>query len=161
MVDNLYASTTPETAPRYDYYTVDIITNEVLAQIPFEDVSYERKLKDFGAFEGSITVSGQTDDLDLYNSTLPGKTALYVVRNGVCVWGGIIWGRTYDLVARALSVSAAEFTSYLSHRNIWKTYSFKFEAEVLKTTKAGYAKVTIKNSILKKASRFRRRQWCR
>jgi hypothetical protein len=150
MVDNLYASTTPDTAPRYEYYTVDIITNEVLAQIPFEDVSYERKLKDFGAFEGSITVSGQTEDLDLYNSTLPGKTALYVVRNGVCVWGGIIWGRTYDLVARALSISAAEFTSYLSHRNIWKTYSFKFEAEVLKATKSGYAKVTILNSILKK-----------
>lgn len=150
MVDNLYASTTPETAPRYEYYTVDIITNEILAQIPFEDVSYERKLKDYGAFEGAITVSGQTENLDLYNSTLPGKTALYVVRNGVCVWGGIIWGRTYDLVARAMSVSAAEFTSYLSHRHIWKTYSFKFEAEVYKPTKTGYVKVTILNSILKK-----------
>ena len=150
MVDNLYASTTPETAPRYEYYTVDIITNEVLAQIPFEDVSYERRLKDFGAFEGAITISDQTKDFDLYNSTLPGKTALYVTRNGVCVWGGIIWGRTYDLVARAMSVSAAEFTSYLSHRNIWKTYSFKFEAEALKTTKAGFVKFTILNSVLKK-----------
>jgi hypothetical protein len=150
MVDNLYASTTPETAPRYEYYTVDIITNEVLAQIPFEDVSYERRLKDFGAFEGAITISDQTKDFDLYNSTLPGKTALYVTRNGVCVWGGIIWGRTYDLVARAMSVSAAEFTSYLSHRHIWKTYSFKFEAEALKTTKAGFVKFTILNSILKK-----------
>jgi hypothetical protein len=150
MVDNLYASTTPETAPRYEYYTVDIITNEVLAQIPFEDVSYERRIRDFGAFEGAITISDQTRDFDLYNSTLPGKTALYVTRNGVCVWGGIIWGRTYDLIARALSVSAAEFTSYLSHRNIWKTYSFKFEAEALKTTKSGLVKFTILNSILKK-----------
>jgi hypothetical protein len=148
MPDALYASTTPETAPVYAYYTVNIITNEVLAQIPFEDVSYERRVKEPGAFEGAISITGQTEDLDLYNSTMPGKVALYVTRNGVCVWGGIIWGRTYDLVERALSISALEFSSYLQKRVIWKTYSYKFECEILKTTKAGDAKITLtKNKI--------------
>jgi hypothetical protein len=150
MVDTLYASTTPETAPRYEYYVVDVVTNQVLAQIPFEDVSYERRLRDFGAFDGKITVTAQTENLDLYNSTMPGKTALYVVRNGVCVWGGIIWGRTYDLQGRSLALTAAEFTSYLSHRNIWKTYSFKFTAELTKTTKTSPVKISIQGRILKK-----------
>ena len=148
MPDGIFVNTS-STAPVYYYYTVDIVTNEVLAQIPFADVSYERKIKEPGGFEGVITVTQQTEDLDLYNSTMPGKTALYVTRNGQCVWGGIIWGRTYDLQGRNLSVSASEFTSYLQKRNIWKTYSYKFEAEILKTTKAGTAKVTIKNGKIK------------
>ena len=148
MPDGIFVNTS-STAPVYYYYTVDIVTNEVLAQIPFSDVAYERKIKEPGGFEGVITVTQQTEDLDLYNSTMPGKTALYVTRNGKCVWGGIIWGRTYDLQGRNLSVSASEFTSYLQKRNIWKTYSYKFEAEILKTTKAGTAKVTIKNGKIK------------
>jgi len=148
MPDAIYASTTPETAPVYAYYTVNIVTNEVLAQIPFEDVSYERRVKEPGSFEGAISITDQTENLDLYNSTMPGKVALYVTRNGECVWGGIIWGRTYDLVERALAISAMEFTSYLQKRVIWKTYSYKFECEVLKTTKSGPAKVTLtKNKI--------------
>jgi hypothetical protein len=145
MPDGIYVNT-PSTAPVYHYYTVDIVTNEVLAQIPFEDVAYERKIKEPGSFEGAITISSQTEDLDLYNSTMPGKTAIYVTRNGECVWGGIIWGRTYDLGGRALAISASEFSSYLQKRHIWKTYSYKFEAEILKTTKGGAAKVTLKNN---------------
>ena len=149
MPDALYASTTPETAPVYAYYTVNIVTNEVLAQIPFEDVSYERRVKEPGSFEGAISITDQTDNLDLYNSTMPGKVALYVTRNGECVWGGIVWGRTYDLVERALSISAMEFTSYLQKRVIWKTYSYKFNCEVLKTTKTGPAKITLINNKIK------------
>jgi len=62
MPDGIYVNT-PSTAPVYHYYTVDIVTNEVLAQIPFEDVAYERKIKEPGSFEGAITISSQTEDL--------------------------------------------------------------------------------------------------
>jgi hypothetical protein len=121
-----------QNAARYKYYTVDIVSNTIIGEIPFEDVSYERSLKSPGAFNGKITTSQQTDNLDLYNSTMPGKTALYVVRDNKCVWGGIIWGRTYDMLGRSLSVSASEFTSYLSRRLIWKTHSFSYEANLSK-----------------------------
>jgi hypothetical protein len=140
---DILTPTTGATAARYYYYTVDIISNTVLAQIPFEDVTYDRLLKGSGGFEGKITTSSQTDNLDLYNTTLPGKTAIYVMRNDVCVWGGIIWGRTYDLTGRSLSVSAQEFTSYLSRRHIWKTFDYKFTADLLKTSKTGSVKVTL------------------
>jgi len=130
-----YPIGTSATAAKYTYYAVDIVSNKILAQIPFEDVVYERTLKGAGTFDGKISINKQTKDLDLYNSTLPGKCALYIVRNGICMWGGIIWGRTYDLFGRSLNVTASEFTSYLRHRIIWKTYSYQFTANLFKSTK--------------------------
>ena len=137
---------TSANAPRYRYYMVDIVSNKIVGEVPLEDVSYERSLKQPGAFDGKITVSDQTVALDLYNATLPGKTALYVVRNNEAVWGGIIWGRTYDLVGRSLAISASEFTSYLGKRIVWKTYTNSFTIQLGKDIKGGtpyfYARLT-------------------
>jgi hypothetical protein len=136
---------------RYRYYTVNIVTNTVIGEIPFEDVSYERSIKSPGAFDGKITISEQTVNLDLYNSTMPGKTALYVVRDDEALWGGIIWGRTYDLKGRSLAISASEFTSYLSHRIVWKTYSHNCTAQLTKLTATSYVQVDIQDKVLKSA----------
>jgi len=115
-------------APTYRYFTADLLSNEILSEIPFQGVTYERAIKGAGTFSGDISVSDETDALDLYNSTMPGNTALFVVRNGVCVWGGILWDRTYDVIGRKLSVSASEFTSYFYSRRIWKTLNHEFGA---------------------------------
>lgn len=115
----------------YRYFTTNLLTNDVLAEIPFKGVSFERALNSAGSFSGTIPVLPVNAGMDLYNSTMPGKTGLYVLRDGVCVWGGIIWGRNYDVVERNLSVSASEFTSYLYHRNIWKTWTHEFGATLV------------------------------
>jgi hypothetical protein len=94
-------------------------------------VSFERSIKAAGSFSGTIPVIPDTSSMDIYNSTMPGKTGLYVVRDGVCIWGGIVWHRSYDVVARSLSVSASEFTSYFHHRDIWKTWSHDFGADLV------------------------------
>ena len=151
MPDGIELPISSASAPRYRYYTVNIVTNKVIGEIPFEDVNYERSVKSPGAFDGKITITNQTNDLDLYNATLPGKTAIYVVRNDTAVWGGIIWGRTYDLVGRSLTISASEFTSYLSHRIVWKTYSHSFTAKLSKPSDDGYTKVALINKSLKSA----------
>jgi hypothetical protein len=144
---------TSANAPRYRYYMVDIVTNKIVGEIPLEDVSYERSLKQPGSFEGKITVSEQTNALDLYNATMPGKTALYVVRDTEAVWGGIIWGRTYDLVGRSLAVSASEFTSYLNHRIVWKTFSHSYSVTLSKTASSPtpYFYAAINNVTLRSA----------
>jgi hypothetical protein len=110
----------------YRYFTADLLTNEVFGEIPFKGVSYERALKGAGAFSGTIGITPDTAKLGVYDFTLPGKTALYVVRNGVCVWGGIIWGRTYNVITKVLNVNASEFTSYLYHRRAWRTWNNSF-----------------------------------
>jgi hypothetical protein len=118
-------------AALYRYFTTDLLTNQVLAEIPFKGVSFERSIKAAGGFSGNIPVIPETASMDLYNSTMPGKTGLYVVRDSECVWGGIIWNRNYNVVDRELSVSASEFTSYFFHRNIWKTWTHDFGATIV------------------------------
>jgi hypothetical protein len=113
-------------APVYRYFVVDLMSNEVLMEVPFQGVSYERALKNAGEFSGEIPVIEKTRHLGLYENTMPGQTGLYVVRNGVCVWGGIIWARDYNVKSQILNVSASEFTSYFHHRLIWKTLNFQY-----------------------------------
>ena len=115
----------------YRYFVVDLISNELLAEIPFVGVSYSRSLREAGSFTGSIPVVDATYNLSLYENTLPGRRALFVTRNGVTVWGGIIWSRTYDIVSKTLEVSASEFTSYLYNRVLWQTFSNAFSANAV------------------------------
>jgi len=110
----------------YRYYTVDLLTNVTLAEIPFSSVNWGRAVRRAGEFSGSVQVIAANDHLNLYDNTMPGRTALYVVRNGVCVWGGIIWSRSYDPLGRTLSISGAEFPSYFYHRFVWKTLTRMF-----------------------------------
>jgi hypothetical protein len=112
---------TLQTSVVYRYFLTDLLSNTVIAEIPFQGVSFERANKKAGGFSGNIPFIPETKALDLYNATMPGRTGLYVLRNGVCVWGGIIWGRQYSVSDKNLSVDAAEFTSYFYHRHIWQT----------------------------------------
>jgi hypothetical protein len=127
----------------YRYFVCDLKTNELLAEIPFRGVSYSRSLNEAGTFTGDIAITEDTFNLNLYENTLPGKTALYVVRNGICVWGGIVWSRSYSLIDKVLSVSASEFTSYFSHRVVWKTWNSSYEATAV--VASGNATITLSN----------------
>lgn len=127
----------------YRYFTADILSNSVIAEIPLKSVSYERAIKGAGDFSGKIPVIDNNAALNLYESTMPGKTAIYIVRNNVCVWGGIIWSRSYNAKQRVMTINGSEWTSYFYHRNIWKTYTHDFEATVVVTS--GVAQVTIEN----------------
>lgn len=94
-------------------------------EVPFSGVSWERKINSAGAFSGSIAANAsesESDHFDLYNTTIPGKHALYVMRDSVCVWGGIILSRDYDISSKVLNVSALEFVSYFDHRTFWKSF---------------------------------------
>lgn len=139
MVTPLY----DENVAVYRYFTADILSNSIIAEIDLKGVSYERAIKGAGNFSGRIPVIDGNAALNLYESTMPGKTALYVVRNDVCVWGGIIWSRSYNAKQRELSLNGSEWTSYFYHRNIWKTYTHDFEATVV--VSSGVAQVTIEN----------------
>lgn len=116
------------TPAEYRYYTADLLTNNVIAEIPFTGVSYERALSRAGSFSGEIPMIEATAPLNLYESTMPGKTALYVLRNGVCVWGGIIWSRSYNPSNKTLQIDGQEFISYLYHRAVWQTLYYGSES---------------------------------
>lgn len=118
---------TLQTNVEYRYYLTDLLSNTVISEVPFKNVSYERTNRKAGTFSGNIPFIETTKALDLYEATMPGRTGLYVMRNGVCVWGGIIWSRQYNVASQELTVDGAEFTSYLYHRNIWQTIVYGSE----------------------------------
>lgn len=126
----------------YRYFVADLLTNTVLAEMPFKDVSYERSLSSAGSFSGKLPVLSNTAAFDIYNNTMPGKTALYIVRDNVCVWGGIIWSRSYSLTSREISVNGSEFPSYFHHRDVWNTFAHSFSATAT-VASPGTAIVTI------------------
>lgn len=112
-------------APTYRYVVTDFLTGAVLAEIPFLDVSYSRVLRRAGDFSGTVAFIPETEHLNLYDNTMPGKTCLYVLRDDVCVWGGIIWSRSYDAKTKVLTVNGAEIISYLYHRYVWQTLVYQ------------------------------------
>jgi len=111
----------------YRYFLTDLVSNTVLAEVPFSGVSYERQLRKAGSFSGNIPVIAATSKLNLYEATMPGRTGLYVMRNDVCVWGGIVWARKYSESSKTLTVDASEFTSYFYHRHVWQTLVYGSE----------------------------------
>jgi len=131
----------------YRYYAVDLLTNTVLVEIPFVDVTYGRALSKAGLFSASIPVVEANAHLNLYENTMPGKTAIYILRNGVCVWGGIIWSRSYSPVDKKLTVDGAEFISYLYHRMVWQTLYYGSEAYYCSKYQAASGTATIYTSV--------------
>lgn len=107
--------------PKYRYIVADLLTDRIIAELPFTSVSYGLALSGAGSFSGTLKFPIQESVTNVYDSTTPGRTALYIMRNDQCVWGGIIWSREYDVIGRVLSISGLEFTSYFSHRKVWKT----------------------------------------
>ena len=113
-----------QTEVSYRYFLTDLLSNQVIAEVPFKGVSFERANKRAGGFSGTIPFIEATKGINLYESTMPGRTGLYVVRNNICVWGGMVWSRSYDVASRNMGVEAAEFTRYFYHRNIWQTIQY-------------------------------------
>jgi len=131
------------TPAEYRYYVADLLTNNVIGEIPFTGVSFERALSRAGSFSGEIPVIEATAPLNLYESTMPGKTALYVLRNGVCVWGGIIWSRSYNPMNKTLQIDGQEFISYLYHRAVWQTLYYGSEGVYCSRYQAGSGTATV------------------
>lgn len=114
----------------YRYILTDTLTDNIIAELPFVDVSYSTGLNEAGAFSGSFPITEDTAVKEIYKNTVPGKTSLYVLREGVCVWGGIISARSYDVKEKILDVTADEFLSYLDRRVLWKTWSAQYDCEI-------------------------------
>ncbi|MGW5130349.1 hypothetical protein [Streptomyces sp. NPDC004135] len=105
----------------YTYLFCDLRTDELLAELPLADVSYSFELNGIGKLSGTIPYNDETLQLDPETASTPGRTAVYVDRDGVLVWGGIVWTR--DRVKGGKSIQAAEFLSYFQHRYVKKTLS--------------------------------------
>ena len=103
----------------YRYLFADLLTNDILAELPLTGVTFTQALNQAGTLNAHLLISDAREGAyDIQGSTIPGRTALYVERDNVLVWGGIIWLRTYNADKQTLDFSAREFESYFERRRI-------------------------------------------
>jgi len=109
---------------QYRYLFADLLTNKIQAELPLTDVNFSQALNSGGALQGTLLLSGMKAAQDAMVATVPGRSAIYVDRDGVLVWGGVIWNRSYSSTSQRLTLSAGEFETYFNRRRIVANASF-------------------------------------
>jgi hypothetical protein len=104
-------------ATTYTYLIADLRTGAILDELPLSGVSFDKKLNDTGSMRGQVRV----DDPGIRIReprllTEPGRTAIYVDRDGDLLWGGIIWTSRYLAASGTLELGASDLLSYFEHR---------------------------------------------
>lgn len=99
----------------YSYRTVNINTNAILEDLDLQQVSFSIKLSDVGSLDGTLYVPDDLRGQLLDDATVPGRTGLYVFRNEVPVWGGIIWKRSWDEKTASFKITCGSWESYAYH----------------------------------------------
>jgi len=100
----------------YTFLFTDIRTNKVIAELPVSAPTYGYKLSDTGEMSGSFNINDEVLKQDPLNATVPGRTGVYVIRDGIPVWGGMVWGRQYSVQNRQMTINAETFDSYFNKR---------------------------------------------
>ncbi|MEU0370646.1 hypothetical protein ABZ070_10335 [Streptomyces sp. NPDC006283] len=108
-------------AHTYTYLFCDLKTDVLLAELPLSGVQYGTVLNGIGVMRAHVPYADETLPLGPDAATVPGRTAVYVDRDGVIVWAGILWTRTPN--GSGWDIACAEFLSYYEHRYIKTTLS--------------------------------------
>ena len=105
--------------------------NPIIAELSFTGVSYTQQLNSVGTFQGHLLLSGSNSDkLNTYNATLPGKNILWVLYTDpdslttTAVWSGVIWAREFNSTTQTLGISAQEMMSLYNRRRISTTKDY-------------------------------------
>lgn len=110
------------------YYRIlfsDLLTGVVNAEIPVTSVAVTRTLNAAGTSTFEVMVSDvNSAAYNIVNATQPGRTQVWIDRNGVLVFGGVLWSRVYNSTTQRISFTAQEFESYFGRRVITQTNVF-------------------------------------
>jgi len=103
----------------YTYLVADLRGGTILDELPLSGVSFGKRLNDTGSLRAQLTVSDPgVRAIEPRLLTEPGRTAVYVDRDGDLLWGGIVWTSRYSATSGVLEVGAADFLSYFEHRRV-------------------------------------------
>jgi hypothetical protein len=103
----------------YTYLVADLRSGTVVDELPLTGVSFDKRLNDSGTLRGQLRVGDPgVDTREPRLLTEPGRTAVYVDRDGELLWGGIIWTSRYSAAGNTLEIGAADFLSYFEHRRV-------------------------------------------
>jgi hypothetical protein len=101
----------------YSYLVADLAGGDLLDELPLSGVSFSTQLNDAGDFRAQLVLGdSRLNRHDFSRVTEPGHTALYVLRDGIPVWGGVLWTSSYASSVHRVDLGAAGFLSYFDHR---------------------------------------------
>lgn len=103
-------------ATEYRFLFADLKTNAILGELPLVSASWTEVLNRPGSFHGSMPLDHGDPTITAANFA-PAKTRIYVERDGVIVWGGILWTLDMDVAGNTLSFGCEGFLSYFRRRS--------------------------------------------
>jgi hypothetical protein len=105
--------------PVYTYLISDLVSNRTLAEVPLTEVRYAKKLNDSAQLSATLRLGDpRIQTIDPYDLTTPARRAIYALRDGTPVWGGLVWTRRYDSNTEQVSLGCGDFWSYFDHRKV-------------------------------------------
>lgn len=120
----------------YRFLLADLLTDDVEAELPVESASFSHVLNGPGTLTAAIRLGdlprreapteteGVTETFTpLPPNVLAGAHSIYVERDGVIVWGGVVWTYVADVVSNTGTIGAEGFFSLLRGRVLEADYS--------------------------------------
>lgn len=109
----------------YRYMFHDLLTNRPNIELPLYGTSYGRLINKAGNFNGSWALDRENfNNQDVIDGTIPGRTRMYIERDGKLVWGGVIWSRTWQEQSKSFQYSGQSFESWFAKQDIRRTLAF-------------------------------------
>ena len=110
----------------YRYFLCDLMSNTLIQELPLESVTFSRRLSGSSNFQGFFGLDREGfDNATILEATTPGRTCLYIDRDGVLVWGGIIWNRTWAEQSKSIQITGQTFDSYFAKADIETTLNYQ------------------------------------
>jgi len=114
--------------PAYRYLLCDLLTDQLLAQLPLTSVSFDRRISRTGSLSGTLVAPNrQLIAAGKLLHRYAGRAALWVYRDAELWWGGIPWTVVPTQAERGpvqVAVQAATFDSYAHHRRLYTDLSY-------------------------------------
>lgn len=116
------------TTSHYRVLLCDLRTDHRLAVLPLTDVSLDDYIGKAGSFSGTIPVPNEHTAALLRPILTPGRTGIWVERDGAVWWGGVLWTTAIQSDERGFSsvaIQAGTWDTYLDHRIVYHSQEAK------------------------------------
>src|SRR5439155_21129848 len=117
----------PVSAPVYRYEVATLLSDRTFDELPLPAATFDMRISNPGSFQIGSPLGVASNALGRRLAQVAGgATALYVYRNNVPWWGGVVWVAVPagDAAGNATwTLSAATFDSYLARVNWQHDYT--------------------------------------
>jgi hypothetical protein len=109
----------------YKYFFSTLRDEQVVAEIDLFGTYMDLELNVGGQLNGSFKLdqTGKRNE-DILAATIPGRSFVAVERNGICIWSGYVWSRTYQSQAKNVQLFCNSFEHYPTKRLMRKNQTW-------------------------------------